>query len=496
MAYDPGLEEIRQMLAGMKSHGEVLAAGPVSGIPQYPNPEVGDKYLNTNDNVFQECRVPRRWTGGYYQSSRIGSVYTLRSTGMAFIRAPSGWQPYEQFLAALGQNLGAGGGAFTVADITALKTFGAPQPSGHVVSVISVDFPGFPPGIPTIYQWKADYDSSHFGGQDDGFPNVVVPNSVWAGGKIGAWINILALTPSPYVGPDPLLLYPMPLDTNPPPPEHPEDNPFFLTGPGHASPFLAGYWDNGAGQWYIYGPGLESVYESGQQSFTWVRRTDPNAWALQADILFLNGIYRNSGEIGGAGLTSVYVVHDGADGDWAGHEGEFAWLDGDGATWLFDGGAGYEDQPAGIVNFLLQVQVEIHLGKILIPYVRNVNVNEWIPQIAGLSIILPGPLVGPSTEPLVLIGGLRNNPLQGNYGEQVVEIYITTGGDLDSMAVTQGTRIAGDTGGGADKNWIKLLADGNGDFHLEFAKAAGGVFAGVILIGGVSYALDLDFDVP
>lgn len=196
MAYTPSLPEVQSLLSTFKWHGEVIAVAPTSAIPQYPNPLRGERYFDTSLNQFVECRQDRRWTGGIYTTPTVGAVYALRGTGEAFILTSSGWQPYEEFLTALGGFLTSspGGGGTTidaVADLTALKA----SDSGDLVAgdlkvVLSATVGTFTG--PALVIWDATLDSSPYASQAQEEPSVIVPDDIWASTQVGAWTNLPA----------------------------------------------------------------------------------------------------------------------------------------------------------------------------------------------------------------------------------------------------------------------------------------------------------------
>jgi len=106
--FTPDLAEIQTLLAGYRWHGEVIAS--TASLPEYPLPIRGERYFLVNLNQFVECRTDRKWEGGEYTTPTIGSVYANRDDGTTLILAASGWQPYEEFLTALGGELGGSGG--------------------------------------------------------------------------------------------------------------------------------------------------------------------------------------------------------------------------------------------------------------------------------------------------------------------------------------------------------------------------------------------------
>lgn len=189
MAYTPGLAEIRLLLAAYRWHGEVV--GSILNLPAYPNPIRGERYFVTSTNQFVECRYDRRWAGGYYTTPTVGSVYADRSDGTSYILSGTGWQPYKEFLEALGLELGAGGGASitAVADLVAARAVASAGFVGGEALITLATTTAAGTVIPVFYVYDATLNSGAFGAQTSGEPAIIVPTDKWTTTKIGAWIN-------------------------------------------------------------------------------------------------------------------------------------------------------------------------------------------------------------------------------------------------------------------------------------------------------------------
>jgi hypothetical protein len=188
VAYVPDLTEIQSLLAAFRWHGEVIAS--VVALPVYPNPIRGERYFRTSDNQFIECRYDRRWEGGYYTAPTVGSVYADRADGTTYILSSTGWQPYEEFLAALGNELGGSGAGLTVvADFTAAKAEDTSAYTGGEAMVVMATTTPEAFSIPALYLYDTAFDATLFATQDAAEPAGLVPDNVWAGTKLGGWLN-------------------------------------------------------------------------------------------------------------------------------------------------------------------------------------------------------------------------------------------------------------------------------------------------------------------
>jgi hypothetical protein len=85
----------------------------------------------------------------------------------------------------------------TAANVAALKAVASGSlVAGARVVVDAVDLSSFDPGLTSIavmYAWDPSIDVTGYGAQTDGEPSVLVPNDVWGGTKIGAWVNAALL---------------------------------------------------------------------------------------------------------------------------------------------------------------------------------------------------------------------------------------------------------------------------------------------------------------
>ena len=519
MAYTPGLPEIQTILAALKYHGEVVAVGPHSAIPQYPNPIRGDRYYDTDNNQFIECRHDRKWQDGFYTTPTTGAVYSLRETGKMFILTPSqGWKPYEEFLAALGQQLGGGGGGGvtiyeTPADLRVVPTINQGIEAGTlvVIGAIELQSPGATFNIPINVQWGPDVPIGMFPMEHTEevraqyeLRGLIIPDDVWAllpnPAVTGCWINpatVLSNQDDEYTELD----CPMPLNNPPEPgPDMPES---FLTGPDYFWPEKAltvAQWDGGANEWSYNAPDpaqqFYGRFRNGTRMFAWSYGPDPAGWQYTTNdsntslpfYPILDGIANSPEEllIQTPNFGDVYIVGNNPDpqGAWAGHARQFVWLDG-GANpaWVFGGDAFMGGPWIGDGTLVLVNELSHRI------YWCLHASNEWKKMTADSDVTTNSPATGgPVT--VTLTGTIKANWLNRRQESGVVVFEFITETNPFSWLVAVQNPSTGIGGG-----MYRGRTNGSGDFTIEFSNAMTmdkfGTKTGWILVDGRLYPVSV-----
>lgn len=263
-----------------------------------------------------------------------------------------------------------GGGIRIVATTTVLRgepTTSAPE-HGTLVSVaeVTTDFGGSPLVVPGTLQWSnLDWSAFDLEAQDELEPALVIPDDRWVEGDlhgVGCWINPLEL----YVlfaggggGGAVGTNFPLPLNHSPTPELVQSFGGLqvgdkFLTGPTHANPYKVGTWNGSA--WEFADPAENASYKftpkrslpgGSQRMFItayvpsyspkWqVRNYNPDTDEPYA--YMLNGYAVEPTALSHTPqFGEVFLVKaDGATA-WSFKTGRFAWLDGDGVSWVFSG---------------------------------------------------------------------------------------------------------------------------------------------------------------
>jgi len=465
MAYTPDLAEIRQLLALRKWHGEVVAAIPASQLPPYPNPIRGERYYDTTNNRFIECREDRKWQGAFLTTPTTGAVYALRATGQCWILTPAqGWQPYEEFLTALGTYLGAGGGVTSYATPTELKDApGAGLVGGEIVTVVDVPIlvdsdPDVYIHAPISYVYTPTYDSSGQATRTENEPGTIIPQDIWDTTKLGGWFDMAAwlFTMMVREGGTAELNWPLPLNHAPafafPYPYKFLTGPNYVTEPGHnyqiATRNVAlARWDyedpsEGAPirfieRWALPGGNQRMFCLSYTPSFTpkW-SFFDYNSETDEPYTPVFNG-FSTTPPVG-AQLGEVYLVAPGAGGLWSTHDNQMAWLDGNGTDWLFSGMAGlvggFPTPTLDSTTFAMIREKGVALYYVLL------TSSGWVAQRSGFTITAPtGPVSGASGIIRIPFSASKN-PLETG-GIPVFNCATSTGIPGGGISVATGTLI-------------------------------------------------------
>jgi hypothetical protein len=510
MAYTPLLPEVRYLLANYRWLGEVLAVAPHSSIPQYPNPIRGDRYFDTTYNKVIECRVDRRWTEAIGTTPTPGSVYALRSTGDTYIMAQdSSWQPYDEFLKAVGDELGGGGGGGIekTATFTTLKLVAtAGLTDGDQIVVLAV--PVYGDGgftLPGIYVWDADFDAtdpSEFPNQDEDEPVVVIPTAIWGSTKTGAWTSIPMLAISDYEDGGSYTRS-LPVNNLPTTLGPDDDGSTYLTGPDYVDPgdaLKVATWSGTAWSFETPADGDE-FYVSKANGKTYLRYFDdtPSYWAIMSSggsdntfpNLIIGAAARESSESGHGSFESgtPFLVWPEAKNDWAGHAQELAWEDGDGSGWLFSGDVltpspwgGFPETPGVLWAYTNTAG--------FIPFRYDTGAMAWVPQ-SGTFVAGDLDQAGVPPSPIDLL--MLPNFADGR--EVVAEIIVQSNpaGILIGMTVNTGTRLDGDASPGNDIEYIKFMTD-NHNIQIEFTgDGTTGTASGIFVVEGQAYPFTVEW---
>lgn len=398
---------------------------------------------------------------------------------------------------------GGGGGADIqkVKDLTALKaksSVGLQAGDAIIVKEVPVieDDDGSL-NLPVVYLWDTAFPGGDAldKGQDQFEPSLIVPDDIWAGSKIGAWVNVTMLQvqvmDSKVEPEEKQIHYQMPLNTNPIQPFD-RPNPVFLTGPNHANPYKVASW-NGSGFDYE-DPGKNTVYWYDSNSRIPYRYVfdskGPPQWRLE-DIpaccgLQVFGAYRDpSDKFSGIDIGMPCLVLDQATGSWAGKDNQIAWLDGDQTTWLFSG----DEQISHLGGNLKLIDVYTDFYAVRKSYIWKSAESRYIPQIAGLSLSISSEPDGNGKTKITVYAS--PNPLDPRYRKPSVIPYMIfiKNGPVDSIGDYNGQKmLAGDDGG---EKYIYLnnantVGDDVNKLVFSVSLSTGGIRTAIVWVGDQS----------
>lgn len=502
----PTNEQIQAFLSNFNGQDTVLLRSRT--VPPYPEPNVGDRYLLTagrdKDCIF-ECVVPRRWTGALKINPRTGMQVLDKSTGEFWMYNGTQWTSALPYYAQMGVLMTEGGGGAvtiypTTADLRVIPTIGAGIEAGITVSIGG--FPWATPGgtfeIPLLFQWAPNFPIGLFPALSPTAyePWYVIPDDVWAllpnPVVTGAWINPAASNSNQ--GADITdINHPMPLNN---PPENPEQDQSFLTGPGYFEPgnalTVATFTD---GDWVYDHPSSTTYFRYGnrQQVFFWRLGESPSGWSFQiidpsTDLpLFpiVNGFANCPDEltIVTPNLDDVYLVGNAATFEWSGHEGQFVWLAPNETDWMFGTMAPYQvvnDSPHVSESSMVLVR---ELG--YRAYWMMATGAGWKKLTADCEVTTNSPAVGISPT-VILSGNIKPNWLNKRQqnGRVVFEFVPQSNPWWGSSVITTGMAINGTRG----------YTEDNGDFAITFNNGMGGgtgTKEGVLIVDGRVYSVTM-----
>ena len=273
-----------------------------------------------------------------------------------------------------------GGGVPIYPDLTTLKAVPTVAPYGEPslfavgtpIAIAEITFPeggGGPTSLPWILQWyETDLSQWPITSQDSQEPMLVIPNDQWGedpyggGPMAGGWISVAMIMQGGDDSDDTLLAFPLPLNQDPDPdviapfgglPE----NARFLTGPDHSDPHKIATWNGG--YWEYTDPEEHQQYKfldrwalpgGSQRMFCVAHNPDMTPeWSFYnydgsttaPYIPILNGFAHQPSELPGGHvpqLGEVFIVESPGAGPWLNKGNRWAWLDGDGVSWMFSGG--------------------------------------------------------------------------------------------------------------------------------------------------------------
>lgn len=510
----PTNEQIRTFLSNCNGQDTVLLRSRT--VPPYPEPNVGDRYLLTagrdKDCIF-ECTVPRRWTGALKINPRTGMQVLDKSTGEFWMYDGTRWTPALPYYTQMGVLMTGGSGITiyeTTADLRVVPTINQGIEAGTLVAIGTIEFPS--PGgafdAPANVQWGPDVPIGVFPMEHTEemraqyeMRGIIIPDDVWAllpnPAVTGCWINpvnAFGSSDEDIVEID----HPMPLNN---PPTIPVEEDVFLTGPEYfesenalaAATFTDGEWS------YDHpSPGTYFRYANQQKVFLWSLAEDPDGWHFrmrdtnEVPLFPIVDGFANCPaelEIAPPNLDDVYLVGNDSSNEWVGHDGQFVWLDSDGATWMF-GDMVIFDAPYHFGNSMVLVQ-ELNYRAYWMMWVAGGS-GAWRKLTADSEVTTNSPVTG--TEPTVtLTGNIYVNWLNRRQqsGEVVFEFIPPVGPGAFGwlVSVTTGTPIS----------MYRGYTTTNGDFAIQFSNAMGGgtgTIIGFLLVDGRLYPVSITINPP
>lgn len=270
---------------------------------------------------------------------------------------------------------GGGGGVEIYADFATLKAvptagseYGDPPiiTPGTPVAVGAITFPGgdAPPDLPWFMQWWSfDLSTFDLSSQDAFEPALVIPDDQWGddpygnGPMAGAWVNLFSLLSGDSGSSATEIMFPLPLNISPDPELCEEfgglqEGYKFLTGPEHDEAYKVATWNGSS--WDFADPEEGAAYKfsgkwalpGGSQRFfaigfapSYTPKWQLRDYELSTYLPYtpvLNGFAHQPSDLSSIPqLGEVYLVQGPGAGPWEFKSSFWAWLDGDGESWVF-----------------------------------------------------------------------------------------------------------------------------------------------------------------